>query len=176
MDMLFAALPPPASAWGLCETYLENAAYGTRPLSRTDIIEGTLVPVYAARDARSRAFAYPLQPSADTGSEEEAISPDMFAVLYLVFAQGVLVDLTLPPCAPEGERFHHYACIALALRNLFDAPTTETVQALLMMAHYRSGVGQRYKQDSVWALMSLGCKLAQSVRTICLSTSSSIFC
>ncbi|KAF7970134.1 hypothetical protein HWV62_24900, partial [Athelia sp. TMB] len=156
MDILFAALPPPESAWRLSETYLENAAFGSRPLGRTDIIEGTLMPVYAARDARSRAFAYPLQPSTDTRSEEGAISPDMFAVLYLVFAQGVLVDLTLPPCAPEGERFHHYACIALALRNLFDAPTTETVQALLMMAHYRSGVGQRYKQDSVWALMSLG--------------------
>lgn len=165
MVMLYAALPPRLRAWALCETYLENAAWGSRPMSRADVIEDTLVPIYAAREAQSKDFTYPLRPGSNTeeGKTVGMISPYKFAVLYLVFAQAVLVDLTLPPCATEGEVFHQYACIALALRSLFDAPTTETVQALLMMAHYRSGVGRRYTQDSVWALMSLGCKLAQSV-------------
>lgn len=35
--------------------------------------------------------------------------------------------------------------------------------AILVMAHYRSGAGKRYTPDSVWALGSLACKLAQSV-------------
>lgn len=153
MDMLFANLPPRPRAWSLCETYLENASWGSRPVSREDLIEDTLTPIYNAKKARE----YPMQ------SESAPISPFKFALLYLCFAQGVLTDLTLPPCSNEGENYHHYACISLALRSIFDTPTTEAVQSILLMAHYRSGAGKRYTQDSVWALGSLACKLAQSV-------------
>lgn len=118
MTMLFASLPPRPRAWSLCETYLENAAWGSRPVSREDLIEEALTPIYNAKKARE----YPMQ------GESVPISPFKFALLYLCFAQGVLTDLTLSPCSEEGETYHHLACISLALRSIFDSPTTEAVQ------------------------------------------------
>ncbi|KZP26825.1 hypothetical protein FIBSPDRAFT_819107 [Athelia psychrophila] len=153
MTILFASLPPRPRAWSLCETYLENACGGSRPVSREELIEEALTPIYDAKKARE----YPMN------GESVPISPFKFALLYLCFAQGVLTDLTLAPCSEEGETYHHLACVALALRSIFDSPTTEAVQSILVMAHYRSGAGKRYTPDSVWALGSLACKLAQSI-------------
>lgn len=70
--------------------------------------------------------------------ESVPISPFKFALLYLCFAQGVLTDLTLAPCSEEGETYHHLACVALALRSIFDSPTTEAVQSILVGVHNKA--------------------------------------
>ncbi|KAF7986118.1 hypothetical protein HWV62_41559 [Athelia sp. TMB] len=154
MNLLFEALPPRPHAWSLCETYLEHSSWHFQLVLRSELIEEVLTPIYNAKQQRELG---------EYVESEQCVSPHKLAFLYLVFAQGVLVDLTLPPHDEQGETFHYYARAALALRSLVDAPTVETVQAVLLMAHYRSGAGERYSQDSVWALMSLGCKLAQSI-------------
>ncbi|KAF7976905.1 hypothetical protein HWV62_5292 [Athelia sp. TMB] len=151
MTLLFAGLPPRQRAWSLCETYLEHSSWIFQLVLRSDLIEDVLTPIYNAREMES---------GVEHGKE---ISPHKLAFLYLVFAQAVLVDLTLPAYHEDGETFHYYARAALALRSFVDAPTIETVQAVLQMAHYRSSAGERYTKDSVWALLSLGCKLAQSI-------------
>ncbi|KAF7972732.1 hypothetical protein HWV62_17202, partial [Athelia sp. TMB] len=148
MTLLFDGLPPRQRAWSLCETYLEHSSWIFQLVLRSDLIEDVLTPIYNAREV---------------GSGVMEISPHKIAFLYLVFAQAVLVDLTLPAYHEDGETFHYYARAALALRSFVDAPTVETVQAVLLMAHYRSCAGERYTRDSVWALLSLGCKLAQSI-------------
>ncbi|KZP20101.1 hypothetical protein FIBSPDRAFT_790059 [Athelia psychrophila] len=153
MTMLFAGLPPRLRAWSLCETYLEHSACHMQIATRKDLIEDILTPVYNAKKERE-------DPAGEPCTE---ISPHRFALLYLVFAQGILLDLTLPAYHVDGETYHHYACAAMALRSFIDSPTVETVQAILLMAHYRSCAGERYTRDSVWALGSLGCKLAQSI-------------
>lgn len=156
MVLLFAGLPPRPRAWNLCETYLEHSSWHMQVTTRQDLIGDVLTPVYNAKEERE-----------DPARDEPCIqiSPHKLAFLYLVFAHGILVDLTLPAYHVEGEKFHLYARAALALCSFIDKPTVETVQALLLMAHYRSCAGERYSRDSVWTLGSLGCKLAQSVST-----------
>ncbi|KZP21364.1 hypothetical protein FIBSPDRAFT_740823, partial [Athelia psychrophila] len=155
MTMLFACLPPRPRAWSLCEIYLEHASWHVHLATRQDLIEDHLTPVYNAKKERE-------DPAFDSESYTQ-IAPHKFAFLYLIFAQAVLVDLTLPACHADGEKYHQYARAAMALRSFIDSPTVETVQAILLMVHYRSFAGERYTRDSIWVLGSLGCKLAQSL-------------
>ncbi|KZP27871.1 hypothetical protein FIBSPDRAFT_948119 [Athelia psychrophila] len=155
MTMLFAGLPPRPRAWNLCETYLEHSCWYSQLVTRRELIEDVLTPVYNAKKERE-------DPPCDLEPCTQ-ITPHMFAFLYLVFAQGVLVDLTLPAYHVDGETYHQHARAAMGLRSLIDSPTVETVQIILLMLQYRSSAGERYTRDSVWMLGSLGCKLAQSI-------------
>ncbi|KZP10249.1 hypothetical protein FIBSPDRAFT_838684 [Athelia psychrophila] len=167
MDTLFACLPPTTRAWSLFETYMENASWVFRPVGREHLIEDILTPIYTAKKERE-------DPESAADAETE-ISPHKLAVLYFIFAQGAISDFTLPPYNTEGEQFYHYALAALSLRSVFDSPVLETVQAVLLMGHYHSSAGEKYSRDSVWTLMSLGAKIAQSVSLWPTSMSALLF-
>ena len=154
-DMLLSYLPPTPRAWSLLEAYMEHASWLFQPLKREQLIVDILTPLYDAKKERENPIP---------GKERTTISPHKFAVLYLVLGLGASMDLTLSLNNAEEVEYHHYACAAMTLRSVFDTPTMETVQALLLMAHYRSSAGERYTRDSSWALIGLACKLAQGVR------------
>ncbi|KAF7979209.1 hypothetical protein HWV62_43150 [Athelia sp. TMB] len=153
MALLFDALPPSPRAWSLCEIFLEFFSWNCQLVRREDLIEDFLTPIYNAKKESGSSIH----------DEASQISPHKLAFLFLVFAQGALMDLTLPAYNEEAERYHHYARAALALRSLIDQPTVETVQSIVLMAHYRGGAGERYPRDGIWAFLSLGCKLAQTI-------------
>jgi hypothetical protein len=88
LDLLFNHLPSQPRAWSLCETYMEHAAWVFRPLKRDEIVNDVLSPIYKAQKER--------QTSGSTSTHN--ISSHRLAVLFLVFALGALVDLTLEPC------------------------------------------------------------------------------
>lgn len=152
LDILYSYLPEQPRAWTLCETYLEHAAWAFRPLKRDEIIDEFLTPVYRHRKERT------LDPNIP-----HCVSAHKLAVLYLLFAIGALVDLTLPAYNTEARNYHHLGRAALALRSVFDSPEIATVQAILLMGSYHTMGGKRYTMDSAWSLMSLACKLAQSL-------------
>lgn len=155
MDTLFSCLPPIARAWSLFEAYMENASWVFQPVRREDLVEDILTPIYAAQKERQ---------DPNSGMAETHISPHKLAVLYFIFAQGTVVDLTLPPYNAEGDGFYHYGVAALNLRSVFDSPVIETVEAIVLMAHYHSSAGERFSKDSVWTLFALAAKIGQSVR------------
>lgn len=159
IDILFACLPPRPRAWTLCETYMEHASWIFRPLKRDEIIDDILTPIYNIKAERD-------DPNIENTT---AVSAHKMAALFMIFAQGALVDLTLPPYNGEAEKYHHYGRAALSLRPIFESPVIETVQAIVLLAYYHSNAGKRYTLDSVWILVALGAKLAQSVRRILLS-------
>ncbi|CAK5262741.1 unnamed protein product, partial [Mycena citricolor] len=122
------------------------------------IIEDFLTPIYkSSRERRiwTEASDFP-----------HAISPHRLAVLFMVFALGALVDLTLEPDSAESEHYYHASRAALALRSVFDSPELATVQAVLLFASYHTICGKNYTSDSSWTLISLGSKLGQSVRAV----------
>lgn len=153
MTMLFSCLPSRPRAWALCETFLEQGSWLFRPVQRAELIHDIMSPVYAAKEDRENPLCMTLT----------EISPHKLSILYSIFALGCLVDLTLPVFNEEGERYHHCARAALALRSIFDSPMVETVQAILFMGYYCGNSAARYSRDSVWMLASLGSKVAQSV-------------
>src|SRR6202050_1988 len=107
MNILFSCLPSRPRAWALCETYMEQASWIFRPLKRDEIIDDILTPIYNAKKERE-----------DRNSEApKNISAHKIAVLFMIFASGALVDLTLPAYNVEAENYHQYARAAMSLRS-----------------------------------------------------------
>lgn len=131
-------------------------------MKRDEIIEDILTPIYQyVKDTEDPTVTYELIPP----------SPHKVAVLYILFALGALVDLTLPAYNAEAESYHQLARGALSLRSHFDSPEIATVQAVVLIASYHTLAGRRYTMDSAWTILSLGVKLAQGVSPhACLHT------
>ncbi|KAJ3987194.1 fungal-specific transcription factor domain-containing protein [Lentinula detonsa] len=153
MDLLFSHLPEQPRAWALCETYLEQASWQFQPIRRDELIDDILVPIY--RSQKDRASSELNRP--------HTISPHRLATLYIVFAIGALVDLTLEPYSPEAESFALLCRAAISLRSVFDSPEICTVQTIALLAQYHTFAGKRYTLDNAWTVMSLAAKLAQSL-------------
>ncbi|KAG6857340.1 hypothetical protein H0H87_005643 [Tephrocybe sp. NHM501043] len=88
LNLLFGYLPSRPRAWSLCETYMEHASWVFRPIKRDEIIDEILSPIYKSMKERRATDSPGLH----------TILPHKLAVLFLVFALGALVDLTLEPC------------------------------------------------------------------------------
>ncbi|RDB22452.1 putative transcriptional regulatory protein C1F7.11c [Hypsizygus marmoreus] len=153
MDLLFEYLPSQPRAWSLCETYMEHASWAFRPMKRDEIIDDVLMPIYKSMKERQ----------AEGWTGPHTISPHRLAVLFLVFALGALVDLTLEPFNAESETYYQLSKASISLRSIFESPEVASVQAVILMAAYHGLGGKRYTLDTSWALTSLGCKLAQSI-------------
>lgn len=88
LDMLYDYLPEQPRAWALCETYMEQATWAFRPILRDELIDDTLAPIYKHwKERRTPGFSGP-----------HTISSHRLALLFIVFAHGSLVDLTLESC------------------------------------------------------------------------------
>ena len=139
MDFLLKHLPAQYRAWSLCETYMEHASWIIRLMERDEIIDEILIPIYKEKD--------------DTDSEApRSISYHKLAVLFLVFAIGARVDLTLEPCKrsflphtfnsfmfsdnTESKTFYHLGRACLSMCSVFDSPEIATVQAVVLMGFY----------------------------------------
>ncbi|KIY46632.1 hypothetical protein FISHEDRAFT_75449 [Fistulina hepatica ATCC 64428] len=152
LDLLFDNLPDQPRAWALCETYLEQASWCFCPMPRDEIIDDFMIPIYKGRKDRL------IDPTAGY-----AMSVHKLAVLFLLFAMGALVDLTLDFHNAEAEGYYHLGRAALASRSVFDSGEIATLQAIVLMGSYHGMGGSRYTIHSAWSLMSLGAKLAQSL-------------
>jgi hypothetical protein len=159
MDKLESYLPPQPRAWALCETYLEQFCFWFRPIKREELIDEILTPIYRKSSSNSRGV---YRPKSDAECNR---CPHLLATLYMVFAVGALVDLTLPPCSVEAEKYYRLGRAALNMRSIFDSPEVETVQAVSLMAAYQSLCTSRYTLESAWSLVSLASKIGQAVRT-----------
>ncbi|PSS35348.1 hypothetical protein PHLCEN_2v1685 [Hermanssonia centrifuga] len=156
ISRLESYLPPQPRAWALCETYLEQFTWWFRPIKRDELINEILSPIY-------KTVADPLKAAYHRKADAESNRcPHLLAVLYMVLAVGALVDLTLPSCSAEAEKYYRLGRAALSLRSVFDSPELETVQAVGLMAGYHSLCSSRYTLESAWSIASLASKLAQS--------------
>ncbi|KAG6918921.1 hypothetical protein DXG01_010576 [Tephrocybe rancida] len=108
LELLLGYLPSQPRAWSLCETYMEHATWVFRPIRRDEIIDEILSPIY--KSLRERRAAESLGP--------HTICPHKLAVLFLVFALGALVDLTLEPYR-DSARFNMEAKTVQRRRALF---------------------------------------------------------
>lgn len=158
MDKLETHLPPQMRAWSLCESYLEQFSWWFRPIKRDELIDEILTPIYR-RTTTDGQSTYHRKADADAGR-----CPHLLATLFLVLAVGALVDLTLPPCSVEAEKYYRLGRAALNMRSIFDSPELETVQAVSLMAAYHSLCTSRYTLESAWSLCSLASKIGQAVR------------
>lgn len=91
------------------------------------------------------------------------VDPHSLATLFFILAIGTLLDTNQPAYSDLAESFYDLGRAALSLRAVFHSPQLSTIQAVALMSTYHSLGPKKYSRDSVWCLMSLAAKLAQSV-------------
>jgi len=156
-------LPPWEIAVSICETYLENASWLFRSVSRQQLMEEMLPAIYKKRPV---------------------VSPDDYdgahglALLFSIFSVGRIVDISISHTAAEqeGEHFNQLAMAALCLQPLLEKPSLVTIQSLHVASIYNAMCGCEVSSgessmETTWSLIAVASYLAQTVSfTIILSS------
>lgn len=148
----------------LCETYFEQVSWIFRGVTRLQLIDDMLPVIYKRQGA---PFG------------EDYSGPHDLALLFLVFAIGVLVGKE--PSNAQGEHFHQIARAAISLQPVLEKPSIVTIQALHLMSIYNAMSGSDLRSETsmemTWSLITLAAHLSQTVRlSLCLVLCSDISC
>ncbi|KAI0294497.1 hypothetical protein B0F90DRAFT_1640097 [Multifurca ochricompacta] len=151
-------LPAWEQALSMAESYLENAAWIFRSVTRHQLINEMLPAIYG------KQLAYP---------SEDYSGPHDLALLFSIFALGSVLDVNLPTAAAEseGEHYNQLALAALCLQPVFEKPSLVTVQTLHITSIYNAMLGSdissgKTSMESTWSLVALAAHLALSVQTL----------
>ncbi|KIY68323.1 hypothetical protein CYLTODRAFT_421738 [Cylindrobasidium torrendii FP15055 ss-10] len=94
----------------------------------------------------------------------EEVCPRRLALLFMILAVGVLVDLRRQPYSPVAETYHTVARAALSEVSVMEDTDLNTVQALFYEVWYLLMFSDNKKAAGyAWGLMGLASKLAQSI-------------
>ncbi|KAI0046045.1 hypothetical protein FA95DRAFT_1520813 [Auriscalpium vulgare] len=155
VDLIRAHLPPWELAVTIAETYLSNAAWLFRGVSRIQLMDEMLPAIYKKR------IVYP---------PDDYGGPHDLALLLSIFAVGRIVDISLPQSVSEaeGEHYNQLALAALCLRPVLERPSMVTIQALHLSSIYNAMCGSEVSggessMETTWSLIALAAHLAQTV-------------
>ncbi|KAG8902476.1 hypothetical protein FRB99_004448, partial [Tulasnella sp. 403] len=132
------------TACKLADSYFANAAWMYNPLHQGPFFRDVLQPLYDQ-------------------SQTRPVSSHALAVVFSVFALGILVDLERQPYDREGERYHILSKSALSLESCLENTTIHAVQALILMAYYNQMTDKKNGPALTWSMNGLAMKLAQSI-------------
>lgn len=141
----------------ICETYLQNAAWLFRGVSREQIMDEMLPAIYQQKPS------YP---------PEDYSGPHDLALLLSIISVGRIVDITLTQAAAEaeGEHYNQLAMAALCLQPIMERPSMVTIQALHVSSIYNAMCGNEVSggestMETTWSLVALAAHLSQTVST-----------
>ncbi|EJD07477.1 uncharacterized protein FOMMEDRAFT_75316 [Fomitiporia mediterranea MF3/22] len=150
---LLAALPDAPTARELADLYFANASWMYHPVTKEQFDKHIFARVYPYATAESPVDA---ETDRDSGSFES----HRLALLYIVLAVGILVDLKRPSHDTAGVRYFQLSKAALSLDAVLEDPSIPAIQALVIMCHY---MFLNDVDSQRWTLMGTVIKLAQSV-------------
>ena len=149
-------LPPWEQAVTMAESYLENATWIFRSVTRHQLINEMLPSIYGKR------LAYP---------SDDFSGPHVLALLFSIFALGSVLDVNLSTKAAEseGEHYNQLALTALGLQPVLEKPSVVTIQTLHIVSIYHAMLGSEASggessMEFTWSLVNLAAHLAQTVR------------
>jgi hypothetical protein len=149
-------LPSWEQASSMAESYLENATWVFRSVSRHQLVNEMLPAIYG------KHAAYP---------PYDYSGPHDLALLFSIFALGSVVDVKLSAAAAEseGEHYNQLALAALCLQPVLEKPSLVTIQTLHIASLYNAMLGNdvsggESSMESTWSLVALAAHLAQTVR------------
>ncbi|KAJ4474365.1 fungal-specific transcription factor domain-containing protein [Lentinula aciculospora] len=154
-QLILSYLPEQERAWALAEGFLTHNFWYITIVSKEELIEELITPVYrflSALDARPAdpANTFPL-------------SPTRLAVLFICLAHGSLADLSIPMYSAESALFFNLSRASLALHPIFVSPDLATVQALTLIGSYYDTGGPNYSIEAGWIYMTIAAKLTHSL-------------
>ena len=161
LESILDYLPHKFSALTLCETYFAHGIWCSDIVTREELIEDILTPVYAYVELADLMKDQPQTENVETFP----ISPHRLAVFFFILAIGSLVDVTLPPGNIQAEGFFELGKACLALNNMFDTPELATLQALFLVHMFclHGSFRLRYSPEAAWSVMGLCARLTLRV-------------
>ncbi|KAH8827586.1 hypothetical protein DL96DRAFT_1463730 [Flagelloscypha sp. PMI_526] len=152
---VISQFPERLRASSLCESYAGQFAWSFAPVLREELIDDFLAPTYKLLEA-IKEFPERLR---------NVLRPHRCAVLFLVFALGTWVDLTLDDYWMDADKFYHIARVCLSMQSIFEAPECATVQAIYLLSAYSEVRGHSTSMTlhPGWTLLSVASKIAQSL-------------
>ncbi|KAI0075317.1 hypothetical protein K474DRAFT_1664369 [Panus rudis PR-1116 ss-1] len=155
MEMLEKYLPTWDRACHLSEQYLQNAAWLFRGVSKDQLLLEMLPAVYR-------------RPLPEGVNQSDYSGPHDYALLYLIFALGAVVDLKQDPYNAEGEHYHQLARAALVLQPILEKPSVVTIQALHLLSIYNGMSGNEVggnetSLETTWSLVAFAAQLSHSI-------------
>lgn len=155
MELIETHLPPWDRACHLCESFLENAAWLFRSVSKQQLLLEMLPSIYR-------------RPMPESAAQLDYSGPHDYALLYLVFALGAVMDLKMEPYNAEGEHYHQIARAALILQPILEKPSVVTIQALHLLSVYNGMAGMEpgggeTSLETTWSVAAFACQLSHSV-------------
>ncbi|KAH9027072.1 hypothetical protein EDB85DRAFT_1868569, partial [Lactarius pseudohatsudake] len=147
-------LPPWDHALAMAESYLANATWFFRNVTRQQLVDEMLPVIYGKRAAYA----------------DDSSGPHDLALLFGVFALGSVMDPSLPnsTAESEGEHYHQLAQAALSQQPVLVKPSVVTIQTLHISAVYSAMLGGDVSGgestlESTWSLVAIACYLSQTV-------------
>jgi hypothetical protein len=155
VSLIRSYLPPWEQASAMAESYLVNATWIFRSVTRHQLVNEMLPSIY-------RKLPYP---------SEEYNGPHDLALLFSIFALGSALDVSLPTrtAESEGEHYNQLALAALCLQSVLEKPSLVTIQTLHISSIYHAMLGNdvsggESSMEFTWSLVNLAAHLAQTVR------------
>ena len=155
LDFIIYHLPDKLYAVSLCETYFAWGMWCSDIVSKEELIEDILTPIYTYLES--------VDSRQDQPAEAVPISPHRLAILFFILAIGSLVDITLPPCSIQAEDCFELGKACLALSNVFVTPELGTLQALFLLYIYYLHGNPRYSPETGWSILGLCTRLVHRV-------------
>ncbi|KAH9169099.1 fungal-specific transcription factor domain-containing protein [Lactarius sanguifluus] len=150
IDTIKGYLPPWDRALAMAKSYLANATWIYRSVTRQQLIDEMLPAIYGKQTAYTDDYS----------------GPHDLAVLFSVFALGSVMDTSLPNSTSEseGEHYKQLALVALCQQPVLLKPSVATIQALHISAVYSTMHGGDVRGgEATWSLVAVACYLAQTV-------------
>ncbi|KAI9440996.1 hypothetical protein H4582DRAFT_1940839, partial [Lactarius indigo] len=154
IDTIRDYLPPWDLALAMAESYLANATWIFRSITRQQLINEMLPAIYGKQTVYADDYS----------------GPHDLALLFSVFALGSVVDVSLPNSTSEseGEHYKQLALAALCQQPVLVKPSVVTIQTLHISAVYSAMLGGDVSGgettlESTWSLVAIACYLAQTV-------------
>jgi len=141
---LLDCLPNMQETRRIAEIYYRHAAWMYIPVPESEFY-GTLLP---------RVYNQTLT------ADQDPIDSHRLAVVFMVLALGMLLDLDLPALSAQAMQYYQLGRTALSLDSILECQSIPAIQALLLMCHF---MFFSFIDGPRWALMGLAVKLAQSV-------------
>lgn len=88
------------------------------------------------------------------------------ALLYSVFSNGSVADLTQPTAGSEGLRYNQLTRAALGIHPVIEYASLSAIQALIMMATYSIYLCDKNFHETSYKTLSLAVMLSSTVRLI----------
>ncbi len=153
ISTLQGCLPTWERALSLCEAYLEEMSYFSRPVQRTQLMDEVLVPIYAHKASQQTVPIF-----------NATYCVNYLQHLALLFGALAVGSISDPEHAQgQGEHYQEIARYITSVEMVTENPSLVLIQALGLVAIYMNVSWRTKTVESAWTILTLATTFSAAV-------------